>query len=175
MQQIQLPKLKKIGEPIKVDKEGYIPREKRKKILFLCDDIRLHSGIGTMAKEIVLNTAHHFNWVNLGAAIKHPEQGKSFDLSSQINEIIGIPDSEVKVIPWDGYGNDQILRQLINQEKPDAILHFTDPRYWTWLYRMEKFQSFFILFGMIYLTQCIIVIFIVQMICFFVSQNKLKT
>ncbi len=119
-------------------KKGYIPKEERKKILLLCDDIRLHSGIGTMAKEIVLNTAHHFNWINLGAAIKHPEQGKAFDLSPQVNEILGINDSDVKVIPWDGYGNDQIIRQLINQEKPDAILHFTDPRYWTWLYRMEK-------------------------------------
>ena len=138
MQQIQLPKLRKVGEPIKVDKKDYIPHEKRKKILLLCDDIRLHSGIGTMAKEIVINTAHHFNWVNLGAAIKHPEQGKAFDLSAEINQVINIPDSEVKVIPWDGYGNDQIVRQLIEQEKPDAILHFTDPRYWTWLYRMEK-------------------------------------
>ena len=138
MQNIQLPKLKKVGEPIKVDKKDYIPQEKRKKILLLCDDIRLHSGIGTMAKEIVLNTAHHFNWVNLGAAVKHPEQGQAFDLSENINNEIGIPDSSVKVIPWDGYGNDQIVRQLINQEKPDAILHFTDPRYWTWLYKMEK-------------------------------------
>jgi len=25
----------------------------------------------------------------------------------------------------------------MNQEQPDAILHFTDPRYWTWLYEME--------------------------------------
>ena len=50
MQQIQLPKLKKAGTPIIVNKEGYIPKEERKKILFLCDDIRLHSGIGTMAK-----------------------------------------------------------------------------------------------------------------------------
>jgi len=119
-------------------KKGYIPKDQRKKILFLCDDIRLHSGIGTMAKEIVLNTAHHFNWVNLGAAIKHPEAGKAFDLSTQINQSIGITDSDVKVFPNDGYGNDQIIRQLIDQQKPDAILHFTDPRYWTWLYRMEK-------------------------------------
>ena len=119
-------------------KKGYIPKDQRKKILFLCDDIRLHSGIGTMAKEIVIKTAHHFNWVNLGGAIKHPEQGQIFDLSSHINPIIGITDSDVKVIPFDGYGNDKIIRQLIDQEKPDAILHFTDPRYWTWLYRMEK-------------------------------------
>ena len=73
-------------------KKGYIPREERKKILLLCDDIRLHSGIGTMAKEIVLNTAHHFNWVNLGAAVKHPEQGKAFDLSAEINDIAKISD-----------------------------------------------------------------------------------
>ena len=119
-------------------KKGYIPPEERKKILLLCDDIRLHSGIGTMAKEIVLNTAHHFNWVNLGAAIKHPEQGKAFDLSENVNAQLGISDSSVKVIPWDGYGNAQIVRQLLEQEKPDAIMHFTDPRYWTWLYQMEK-------------------------------------
>jgi glycosyltransferase involved in cell wall biosynthesis len=119
-------------------KKGYIPQAERKKILFLCDDIRLHSGIGTMAREIVMNTAHHFNWVNLGAAVKHPEHGKAFDLSSEVNIITNISDSSVKVIPWNGYGDDKIIRHLLEVEKPDAILHFTDPRYWTWLYRMEK-------------------------------------
>ena len=138
MQKIQLPKLKKVGEPVKVDKKDYIPREERKKILLLCDDIRLHSGIGTMAREIVTNTAHHFNWVNLGAAVKHPEQGKAFDLSPEVNTLTNIPDSSVKVIPWNGYGDEKVIRQLIDLEKPDAIMHFTDPRYWKWLYRMEK-------------------------------------
>ncbi len=119
-------------------KKGYVPKGERKKILFLCDDIRLHSGIGTMAREIVLNTAQHYNWVNLGAAVKHPDQGKAFDLSDEINTQIGISDSDVKVIPWSGYGDNNIIRQILAQENPDAILHFTDPRYWTWLYRMEK-------------------------------------
>ena len=119
-------------------KKGYIPKGERKKILFLCDDIRLHSGIGTMGKEIVLNTAHHFNWVNLGAAIDHPQQGQAFDISEEINLHTGLKDSDVKIIPWKGYGDDKIIRQLLRVEKPDAILHFTDPRYWTWLYRMEK-------------------------------------
>ena len=119
-------------------KKGYIPKEERKKILFLCDDIRLHSGIGTMGKEIVLNTAHHFNWINLGAAVNHPEQGQGFDMSDQVNQITGITDSDVKVIPGNGYGDVNIIRQLLNQEKPDLILHFTDPRYWHWLYEMER-------------------------------------
>ena len=30
-----------------------------------------------------------------------------------------------------------VLRDVIRMEKPDAILHFTDPRFWIWLYNME--------------------------------------
>ncbi|MBC8305633.1 MAG: hypothetical protein H8E55_58940 [Pelagibacterales bacterium] len=118
-------------------KEGYIPREKRKKILMLSDDIRTHSGVGNMAKEIILNTAHKYNWVNLGGAVKHPDAGKGFDISPDINNMTGIPDSNVKVIAANGYGDPTILRHIIAQEKPDAIVHFTDPRYWIWLYKME--------------------------------------
>ena len=43
----------------------------------------------------------------------------------------------MKILPWTGYGNADLIRQIINSEKPDAILHFTDPRYWVWLYEME--------------------------------------
>ena len=80
-------------------KEGYIPKDQRKTILILSDDIRTQSGVGNMAKEIVLNSAHHFNWVNLGGAVKHPEAGKGFDVSPDINKITGLTDSSVKVIP----------------------------------------------------------------------------
>ena len=119
-------------------KEGYIPRDQRKTILMLSDDIRTHSGVGNMAKEIIINTAHHYNWVNIGGAIKHPEAGKGFDLSADINQMTGLTDSNVKVIASDGYGNPEILRAIITQEKPDALIHFTDPRYWMWLYQMEN-------------------------------------
>ena len=119
-------------------KKGYIPKDQRKKILLLSDDIRTHSGIGTMAREIVVNTAHHFNWVNLGGAVKHPDKGKAFDLSNHVNNLTGIEDSEVFVLATDGYGDNMTLRNVINSHKPDAIMHFTDPRYWIWLYRMEN-------------------------------------
>ena len=59
----------------------HIPKEQRKKILLVCDDIRVHSGVATVAKEIVIHTAHHFNWVNIAGAIKHPEKGKVLDIS----------------------------------------------------------------------------------------------
>jgi len=120
------------------DKFRHLKQEDRKKILLLCDDIRMHSGIGSMGKEIVLGTAHHFNWVNLGAALKHPEEGKAFDLSKQVNKEVGIEDAYVRLIPSSGYGTAKRVRELIKVEKPDAILIFTDPRYWTWLFEMER-------------------------------------
>jgi len=118
--------------------EGYIPQEQRKKILLLCDDIRTHSGIGTVAKEIVLHTAHHYNWVQVGAAINHPEQGKRLDISEETNKLIGVSDSSVVIYPSNGYGSSDLVRQLIQVEKPDAIFIFTDPRYWVWLFRIEN-------------------------------------
>ena len=119
-------------------KEGYIPQTERKKILLLCDDIRFTSGISTMAKEIVIGTSHRFNWVNLGAAITHPDQGKRFDVCQDTNQIAGITDSSVYIIPTSGYGSPDLLRQVIENEKPDVLMFFTDPRYWIWLFQMEN-------------------------------------
>lgn len=119
-------------------KEGYLPKDQRKKILLLSDDMRLHSGIATMARELVIQTAHHFNWVNLGGAMNHPDEKKAFDLSADVNKQIGIEDASVKLYATSGYGTADIVRELIRVEKPDAILHFTDPRYWTWLYDIER-------------------------------------
>lgn len=119
-------------------KEGYIPKEERKKILLLSDDIRFTSGISTMAKEIVIGTSHKYNWVNLGAAITHPEQGKKLDVCQDTSNIAGIPDASVYIYPCSGYGTPETLRQLIEVEQPDAIMFFTDPRYWIWLFQMEN-------------------------------------
>jgi len=119
-------------------KEGYIPKEQRKKILFLCDDIRMTSGISTMAREIVVGTSHKYNWVNLGAAINHPDQGKRLDISQDTGRVAGIPDASVYMYPISGYGSVELIRQLMDLEKPDAIMFFTDPRYWIWLFQMEN-------------------------------------
>jgi len=119
-------------------KKGYIPKDQRKKILLLSDDIRTHSGVGSQSREIILNTAHHFNWINLGGAVQHPEAGKGFDLSNDVNREMGLTDSDVKILACNGYGDAHTLRNIIRQEKPDAIMHFTDPRYWIWMYQMEN-------------------------------------
>jgi glycosyltransferase involved in cell wall biosynthesis len=91
-----------------------------------------------MAREIVVGTAHHFNWVNIGGAINHPEKGTRLDLSSDTNKNAGIEDSYIMVYPTDGYGTIEFVRQIIQIEKPDAIMLFTDPRYWIWLFQHER-------------------------------------
>jgi len=110
---------------------------KKKRILLLSDDMRMSSGIATMSKEFVLGTVHKYDWVQLGAAINHPDKGKEFDLSADIAQQTGIQDAFVRVIPWAGYGDADIVRHLMMKYQVDAILHFTDPRYWRWLYEME--------------------------------------
>ena len=127
MQQLELPKLRKI-DPNK---------PKKKKILLLSDDLRMHSGIATMSREIVLNSCQEFDWVQLGAAIQHPDVGKIIDISTELVKETGVEDASCKIYPYNGYGDARVLREIMFLEKPDAILHFTDPRFWGWLYQIE--------------------------------------
>ncbi len=85
-------------------KSKHLKVEERKKILLLCDDFRMHSGIATMAKEIILGTVHQYNWFQIGAAIKHPEANKLLDLSKDIAKATGVEDAYVRMIPSNGYG-----------------------------------------------------------------------
>ena len=77
----------------------YLPPDKRKKILLICDDIRVHSGVATVAKEIVIHTAQHFNWVQMAGAIKHPEIGKKLDISADTNKFSSLTHSSVILYP----------------------------------------------------------------------------
>lgn len=120
-----------------VMKEGYIPKDQRKTILLLSDDCRMPSGVGVMSREIILKTAHVFNWVQVAAALQHPEMGNVVDSSEAVSKEIGIPDASLKIYPYSGYGDPALIRYLMATEKPDGIIHFTDPRYWIWLYQIE--------------------------------------
>jgi len=121
-----IPKLRAVG-----------PTTKKKKILLLSDDLRMHSGIGTVSREFVRGTCHQYDWVQIGGAIKHPEAGKVIDISADIQNQTGVNDASVVIYPTSGYGDPNQLRYLMDTEKPDAIMHFTDPRFWGWLYQME--------------------------------------
>ena len=129
MDKIKLPKLKKI--------DSSKPKRKKPKILLMSDDLRMPSGIGVMSREFVLGTMDKYDWVQLAAAVKHPDHGKIADASEDAAKQTGVDDAYLKIYPFSGYGSEQVLNEILQIEKPDAILHFTDPRYWTWLYELE--------------------------------------
>lgn len=121
-----------------VDFNSYVEPKSRKKILLLSDDWRLPSGVGCISRELVEGTAQHFNWVQIGAALTHPEAGKVVDMSAEINRVRGYSDASAKIYACSGYGDPMMLRNIMKIEKPDAIMMFTDPRYWIWLFQMER-------------------------------------
>jgi len=143
---IELPKLKPVQSTedfIKFragdDRNGnkVLPANERKKILLLSDDIRFFSGVATQSKEIVMGTLHRYNWTQIGAALKHPEQNKKIILNDSAQKETGVEDAYLNIYCTNGYGNRDIILEVINYENPDMIFHFTDPRQWGWLYMME--------------------------------------
>ena len=117
---------------------SYKPREERKKILLLCDDIRSNSGVGNVAKDMVVHTIEHFNWVNIAGAVNHPDQGKKIDIGPAFENELGIKDINCIIYPTNGYGDPNFLRRIIKEENPDALMIITDPRYFEWLFVMER-------------------------------------
>ena len=121
-------------------RNGYevLPANKRKTILLLSDDLRMPSGVGNMSKDFVMGTIHHFNWVQIGGAIHHPDEGKQIDLDQDTSERTGVPGANLKMFPCSGYGSPQLIRQVLNMNPEiSGILIYTDPRFWEWLFNME--------------------------------------
>ena len=110
----------------------------KKKILLMSDDLRMSSGVGTMSREFVLGTLQHYDWVQIGGAIRHPEDGKIVDMNEAMRNQTGVKDAYLKIYPISGYGNTDLLRAVIDMELGvDAIVHYTDPLFWGFLYQME--------------------------------------
>ena len=122
---MNLPKLNKVTE------------NKKKKIVIFSDDLRMSSGVGTMTREFVMGTLKDFDWVQVGGAIKHPDAGKLVDMNDLVRKETGVEDANLKIYPVNGYGDQKMLRYIMKEEKPDAIMIYTDPRFWTWLFQME--------------------------------------
>ena len=67
----------------------------KKKVLLLSDDLRMNSGIATMSRTFVLGTLKHYDWVQIGGAIKHPEDGKIVDMSESCRKDLNIPNASM--------------------------------------------------------------------------------
>ena len=122
---------------MKNKKREPVDENKKKKVIIFSDDLRMSSGVGTMTRERVMGTLSEYDWIQVGGAIKHPDAGKVVGMNNVVRKETGVEDANLKIFPVNGYGDPKILRYLLKNEKPDAIMIYTDPRFWTWLYQME--------------------------------------
>jgi glycosyltransferase involved in cell wall biosynthesis len=105
--------------------------EKKIKVLTISDMPLSPSGVGTQTKyvcEALLKTGK-FQIRSFGGAIKHPNYQPI-----KTNEY----GEDWIMFPVDGYGNPDMLRSIIRQEKPDILWFMTDPRFFGWLWEMEN-------------------------------------
>jgi glycosyltransferase involved in cell wall biosynthesis len=100
------------------------------KILTMGDHPFVPSGVGTQCRylfEGLLKTGK-YSLRSLGGAMKHPDyrpmKTKEFE-------------DDWIVFPVDGYGNEEIIRKVLDTEKIDAIHFTTDPRFYGWLFNMS--------------------------------------
>jgi glycosyltransferase involved in cell wall biosynthesis len=102
------------------------PMEK-KKILMLSDHMLSTSGVGCQSRYLANGLVEKGCWSirQLGAAIKHEDYR------------LGQPHPDILIKPVDGFGNRDMIRQLLAIEKPDLLLLFTDPRFFIWVWEME--------------------------------------
>tara|TARA_R100000808_G_C2150885_1_gene159777 strand:- start:3028 stop:4308 length:1281 start_codon:yes stop_codon:yes gene_type:complete len=104
---------------------------KKKTILVLSDHPLSPSGVGTQTKyfiEALLKTGR-YRFVCLGGAIKH------HDYQPQTVDPYG---KDWLIFPIDGYGNHEMVRSVMQKEKPDVLWFMTDPRFYGWLWEIEN-------------------------------------
>jgi glycosyltransferase involved in cell wall biosynthesis len=100
------------------------------KIFTISDHPLSPSGVGTQTKYIIegmLKTGK-YQFLSFGGAMKHPNH------QPQKTEQWG---DDWVMWPVDGYGTQDQVRAMINQNKPDILWFMTDPRFYGWLWQMD--------------------------------------
>jgi glycosyltransferase involved in cell wall biosynthesis len=97
------------------------------KILVLSDHALSTSGVGCQSRFLLEGLIQKGRWSvrQLGAAIKHSDYS-----------VVHV-NSDFIIKPIDGFGNREMIMQILATERPDVILLFTDPRFFIWFYEME--------------------------------------
>lgn len=100
--------------------------KKKYKILTLCDHPLSTSGVGVQAGALIrgLIETNKYTFRSLGGAMKHNDYS------------IQQPHADLIIKPVDGFGTKEQLRHLLLTERPDALLLFTDPRQFIWVFEM---------------------------------------
>ena len=103
----------------------------KKKILVLADHPMSPSGVGTQTKyfvEALLKTGK-YSFTCFGGAIDHADS-RPMKTEEWGDDLI--------VYPVKGYGDANLVREALWNERPAAVWIMTDPRFWGWLWEMEE-------------------------------------
>ncbi len=104
---------------------------KKIKVLTIGDHPLSPSGVGTQTHYVcnALLDSGKFEIISLGGAIRHQ------DYTPVKVDPYG---DDWKIFPVDGYGNQEMIRSILRNEKPDILWMMTDPRFYEWLWSMEN-------------------------------------
>jgi glycosyltransferase involved in cell wall biosynthesis len=99
----------------------------KKKILLLSDHPLSVSGVGTQARWLIngLLETKRYTFRCFGAALKHQDKQ-----TVVVNE-------DFIIRPTEGFGDPNMIRQVLAMEQPDALMLFTDPRFFIWVWEIE--------------------------------------
>jgi len=99
----------------------------KKKILIISDHALYSSGVATQTKYLIagLIKTGKFKFLQLGAAIKHENLN-----TVKVND-------DFIILPINGFGDRKLIRSVLIEYKPDALILFTDPRFFNHIFEME--------------------------------------
>lgn len=105
--------------------------DKKIKILTISDHPLSPSGVGTQTNYILqgLLKTGKYKVLSIGGAIKHQDY-RPVKFHEYGDDFI--------ILPVDGYGTPELIRNILMKEKPDILWIMTDPRFYTWLWNMEQ-------------------------------------
>lgn len=113
----------------KKKKKKTVP-QKKIKVLAIGDHPFMPSGVAHQCKLIykALVDSGKFEIFAFGGAIQHQ--------SNQLQNVKGY-ENAWRILPVGGYGDPNLVRSVLEQEKPDILWFMTDPRFYVWLWQME--------------------------------------
>ena len=100
----------------------------RKKILIISDHAMSTSGVATQSLHLIdgLIKTERYEIIQIGAAMFHNDYN-----TRVINE-------NFKIIPCNGFGSKPLIRKTLEIEKPDALIIFSDTRYFEHVFEMSE-------------------------------------
>lgn len=101
---------------------------KKIKLLVVSDDIRFFTGVGIQCEKLLrgLNKKGIYDIVEIAGSLIPQEK-------------VPLIYNGIKLYPTsDGYGNPSLFREVFAKEKPDIVLTFSDPRFFSYLYVLDN-------------------------------------